>query len=170
MDTMPATYTPTPLPAAEQPPALLLPSQPMTVGYVPAPDGSGRMIATYVPVGAVTPAPPSILAAPAPAPVTVIQAATPAFRFSPLAANAFLGAGAFALTCLGLHLLAAVIEALAQLMTALVWLAAVLCGAPLALNLARALFSTGHGRATGPAPQTVIHARKVRIGRLINKG
>jgi hypothetical protein len=162
MDTAPATYIPTPLPVAEQPPALLLPSHPMTVGYIPGPDG--RMVATYVPVGAVTPA--------APAPVTVIQAAAPAarFSFSPLAANAFLGAGAFALTCLGLHLLAAVIAALAQLMTALVWLAAILCGAPLALNLARALLSPGSGRATGPAPQTVIHARKVRIGRLINKG
>jgi hypothetical protein len=166
MDTAPATYTPTPLPVAEQPPALLLPSHPMTVGYIPGPDG--RMVATYVPVGAVTPAPPSALTQPAPTPVTVVQA--PAVRISPLAVNAVLGAGAFALACLGLHWLAAVIESLTHLMTALVWLAAILCGAPLALNLARALLSPGSGRSSAPAPQTVINARKVRIGRLINKG
>ena len=114
-------------------------------------------LATYIPV---------------PPPATPVdgQPAAPAQALrstvSPLLINAFLAAGAFALTALGLHLLATFIEALAHLLQTLVILAAIPCGTPVLLQLLRAF----EGRGRRAAPQTVIHARRVRIGRLINKG
>lgn len=147
----PVVYTPQPItPATVQPAPVVLTGQPLTVAYIAGPDG--RMVAAYVPV---VPAPES------PAAVAPVRSAV-----SPLLINAFLGAGTFALTALGLHLLASFIEALAHLVQTLVILAAIVCGAPVAVQLLRTF--AGGGRQS--AHQTVIHARKVRIGRLVNKG
>jgi hypothetical protein len=154
----PEIYTPAPItPAAvygAQPASVVLPQQPMQVAYAPGPNG---LTAVYVPAQTVTIAP--AVQQPTPAP----PAAGPAVH--PLLVNAFLGAGTFALAALGLHLLAATIEALAHLMMTLVILAAILCAAPVVLQLLR-----GNGGGHGTAPQTVIHARRVVIRRLVNKG
>lgn len=150
----PAVYTPQPLaPTHPQTAPGVLPAQQMTIAYLPTSDG--QMVATYV-------------AAPAVQSVVIAAAQQPATRAAvahPLAVNVFLGAGSFALAALGLHLLAAFVEALAHLVQTLVLLAAIVCGAPVALQLLRAQ-SGGHAGGT----QTVIHARKVRIRRMIVKG
>lgn len=149
----PVVYTPQPLaPTHLQAAPVVLPSQQMTVAYVPA--GDGRMVAAYVP-------------APTVQPVVIAPAQQPAARAAvvhPLAVNAFLASGSFALAALGLHLLAAFVEALAHLLQALVLLAAIVCAAPVALQLLRAQGGQGGGS------QTVIHARKVRIRRMVVKG
>ncbi len=141
----PQHLAPAPVHAAPVVP-VVLPQHPMTVAYLPGTDG--RMVAAYVPVPA--PAPPADQPGPRTAAV------------SPLLINAVLGSGAFALTSLGLYLLDQFIEALAHLVYALVILAAIVCGAPVALQLLRAL--------TGGSSQTVINAKRVKVGRIINRG
>ena len=154
MSTEPTVYVPQPVaqtptvaavPTVQAAP-VVLPAQPLTVAYIPGPDGV--QVAAYVP---------------APQPVEQPQQ-RPAPAVSPLLVNAVLGAGAFALTSLGLYLLGQFIEALVHLIHALVILAAVVCGAPVALQFLRAL--TGGSSQGG----TVINARKVRIGRVVNRG
>jgi len=150
MTTEPTIYRPQPLPAAAEPTLqaapVLLPSQPLTVAYVPGPDG--RMLAAYVP-------------APQPAEQAPVRTAPVVHS---LLVNTLLGAGAFAMASLGLYLLGSFIEALAHLVESLVILAAIVCGAPVAVQLLRAL-----GGGSGETHQTVINARRVKVGRIINR-
>jgi hypothetical protein len=149
MTAEPTVYRPQPLPTAPAPTpqaaAVVLPAQPMTVAYVPTERG---MVAAYVP---------------APAPAEQPPARTAPLAH-PLLVNALLGAGVFALTSLGLYLLGSFIEALAHLVESLVILAAIVCGAPVAVQLLRAL-----GGGSGESHQTVINARRVKVGRIVNR-
>ena len=153
MSTEPTVYTPqhlapapvqTPAPVVVQAAPVVLPQQPLTVAYVPGPQG--QMMAAYVP-----------------APVVEQPRDRPGPAAHPLLVNAALGAAAFAGIGIGLHFLAEFITALVHLLWALVVLAGIVCGAPVALQLVRAL--GGGNRQT----QT-INARKVIVRRWTQGG
>lgn len=148
MSVEPTLYTPqhlapTPAPVVVQAAPVVLPPQPLTVAYMPGPQG--QMMAAYIP------------AQPVEQPVE-----RPALAVHPLLVNAALGAVTFAGIGVGLHFLAEFITALVHLMWALVVLAAVICGAPVALQLLRGTSSSG--------PTQTIHARKVVVRRWTQNG
>ena len=160
----PVVYRPQPIaPTAAQPGPGVLPAAPMTVAYIPGPDG--RMVATYVPLHALSTHQQTATAAP----VTDIPPAQPIRGMvSPLMVNVLLSSGSFALVSLGVHWLLA---DLVQLMRLALVLAAIVCGAPVAWRLLQLLLAlTGHGKPAAAAPQTTINAKRVKIGKIVNKG